>query len=621
MDLIPDSGVYILVLMFGAIAVAVHASNIYGTTLPCSTDSRRSALLAAVEVRYLSGVRSRNVGLLCYLAINEFAYLVLSTSSVILDLSLSVVSGEGTVGAATGGAGLNPLTPVLASSVMMTISQFKPFSEIENAIRRLSHHVGGIPHGVDEMLNRIKTFQFASEGTQGQSHAVENACIRAKQVNEYALCRQLNTHEARIFSENVLRIYALQAWTFGYEGERIWSSQSLAALENTISLVKPKFEFFNTKLLLQIDDQAEAEKMVEGSYQSMLELTAIANGLKNDLAAILALLMINQPEVQAPENSAQISSLLQHLKRVDKEKEGNALVGSTFFGLAIGFVAVWAFYMVTMTLSDWVASFGSASSSVAAFPPDETADYLFRIFNKSVYYSMVDVFAFSLVFFTAGSVALTMRSTQLANMQWSYWGEDNYPFRQYMSVGLLATAVALIFYVIYAFVTTVVIPSISLLDSNLSGSLLTDFHSQAADFLPVPAIGLFCSWAVCYLSDSISGYAAGITGSLETGSVSKRSSLLRPVFVFASLGGGFNGVVRVVNGSVFGLRDLAEAIIVPGVTLFILIGLFGLLLARTRTGKTNSTAGEIQSDRRAVAEEIEAKISIDTDIGSKAAIV
>lgn len=618
MDLIPDSGVYILVLIFGAIAVAVHATNIYGITLPRSTDSRRSALLTAVDVRYLSGVRSRNAGMLCYLAINEFAYLVLSTSSVILDLSLSVVSGEGTVGAATGGStGLNPLTPVLASSVMMTISQFKPFSEIENAIRRLSHHVGGIPHGVDEMLNRIKTFQFASEGSHGQSNAVEYACIRAKQVNKYAIHRQLNTHEAKNLAKTVLRIYALQAWTFGYEGERMWSSQSLVALEKTISLVEPRFEIFNTKLLSLIDDQTGAEVMAEGSYQSLPELIAIANSLKNDLTAILALLMINQPEVQAPENSDQISRLLRHLKRVDKEKEGNALVGSTFFGLMTGFVAVWAFYVVTLSLSDWVTALGSEAS----FPPGATADYIFRIFNKSVNYSMVDVFGFSLVFFIAGSVALTLRSTRLANMQWTYWGEDNYPFKQYLSVALLATAVALIFYVIYVFVTMVVIPSINLLDSTLSASLMNDFLSRFSDFLPVPAIGLFCSWAVCYLSDNISGYATGITGLPEPGGLSQRSRLLRTVFVFASLGGGFNAVVRVINGSVYGLLDLAEALFIPGVTLFILIGLFGALLSRTSARKTNSATREAQLGQRAVVEDIEAEISINTDTDKKAATV
>ena len=149
MDVIPDYGVYMIMLAFGAVAVAVHAFTLYDKPLPHSQGQAIPEVLDGVALAYLGGARSYNTGLLCYLAISELLYLLLSSSSAILELSLNAVGGDGTVGAMTlDDTELNPLTPILASSVIMTIGQIKPFSQVEHAIRRISPPSGRHPRRV-----------------------------------------------------------------------------------------------------------------------------------------------------------------------------------------------------------------------------------------------------------------------------------------------------------------------------------------------------------------------------------------------------------------------------------------------------------------------------------------
>ena len=135
MNLLGSDGAYALLVLFGAFAVGVHAYSLYGQRVPGREEKDANELLAAMALPRMAGKASFRKGFTFYLAANEALYLVLTSSSIILELSLEALGRGDMVGALSTDRKLNPIVPVLASSVIITASQLRPLAEVERAIR------------------------------------------------------------------------------------------------------------------------------------------------------------------------------------------------------------------------------------------------------------------------------------------------------------------------------------------------------------------------------------------------------------------------------------------------------------------------------------------------------
>jgi len=161
MDILGDHLSYVLLVVFGLFAVAVHSYSLFGQQIAGDITHRENAVLDSLSVLSLGGQYSVFRGFVFYLVVSESLYILLASSSMILQLTLNAMGRQEMAGALTSDLELNPLIPILASSVIISASQVKPLSQIENSIRRVGHRIAGIPRNVYEIQDRIKATSLA----------------------------------------------------------------------------------------------------------------------------------------------------------------------------------------------------------------------------------------------------------------------------------------------------------------------------------------------------------------------------------------------------------------------------------------------------------------------------
>jgi len=600
-DIIPSGAEYALLLLFGGVAVAVHASALYATPLPQPRQDPLSPMLERVALASIGGPKSYGKGLLCYLAITEFLYLVLSFSSVILDLSLSVMGGEGSVGAlTTDPADVNPLTPVLASSVIMTVGQFRPFAQVENAIRRLSHHVAGIPHGVYEALGRIHTFEFepdpeptsisgpdlskvsgphrgaANGGSRTGSSLPQRACDAARAAG-------MDDDAAAWLADDLLRIRRLGRYSHGRDGQRSWSQQSFAALSRPLGIVVPRQAAFHerVKTLLAKPSGTGQEGIGEERLREWRAIGREAMEIKKELALLFALLTINQSVLRFPDDASEMRAMVGHVARRPTGQDFNMLLGATLAGLVLAMLALLLYHVLRGPADDLFRHAVGIADTGTSIPGSTNGwgDYLFGGLQDSVRVALRDTLDFGLIFFVAAAVGLSLRSSRIASLEWTFWRQGEYPFRQYLSVGIMATMIAFLFYTLTNFWSLVVRPSLGVEEGFLPPSLLRDFLAQYTDYVLVPAIGLVCAWYVCLIADrrqTVPGTPVSMIGNDRTAEASDVRLSLR----FAAGCGLVNTLIRIENGSVKSLGSALDALLVPAAIFGCCFYLYALLQRR-----------------------------------------
>ena len=166
-----DSTTYLLLFLVGLFSVAVQSFKLYGTPLDNTRNLQTSVPLHSIPLISLGGLKPFVTGFVCYLMILEILYIVLSSSSVVLELAIksSATAASNTVGAVTEpvGNGVKVYVPILASQLLVTLSQVKPFSEIEQMIRRMAHHLAGIRQNVYDINDKISGFDFMEGDNDG----------------------------------------------------------------------------------------------------------------------------------------------------------------------------------------------------------------------------------------------------------------------------------------------------------------------------------------------------------------------------------------------------------------------------------------------------------------------
>lgn len=491
-DLGSDTTTYLLLFLIGLFSVGVQSFKLYGTPLGQRNSQRSSLLFDSVPLISLGGAKPFITGFVCYLFIIEVLYIVLSTSTVVLELALGSTTGssENVVGGMTepDDSGLKVYVPILASQLLVTLSQIRPFSEIENMIRKMSHHIAGIPQNIYDINDRISSFNFMV-GDGGS--AMELVKERMSRI-QYLLPDPIkNRGEGDKLQENLVKIYSLQSCTVGSESQKQFAMvtrEALAAFSNPLNI---KFESFDLKIealvtrseerLITIEND-EKYLHLESQLMEDWQLTIdTSEELSEDFSALFSLLYLNQPKLLNPTDLPFVARLVGHIRSKKKEPEFNALLGA----LLISFIVVSSILFI----------FDFAFATFIQESEKELAELISISLSDSVW----EALNLMIIFGVSSIIALSLRSSRITNGKWINWTQRSYPFGQFISVCMISICFVGLVYLLFFFAVKVLAPTI--FDNANTASALA-VYKNLLPFIALSSItGLVSAWFVCHMTD------------------------------------------------------------------------------------------------------------------------
>lgn len=496
-----DSGqfAYLFFFVIGALITGIHAYDLYRErTSP--QEHYFSDLLATTNIAALGGQSAFARGFLAYLAINELIYLILATSTTILDYARKLAVPEQTAGAMMVNDSLaspNILLPIAAATFLTTAARVKPFSEIESLLRRAAHFCAGIPATTYRIADAIASFDFGAIVATGQSSpVVAFSRRRADQTRSQALRQGMDELDAENLSDVVLRVYLFWGWASGVHGERCWTRQSRDLLKPQFDALLPRFDAFESRLKALLDGPAGPEAAPQPNLRQWEEQLDTGQKLRSDCLALLTLLLINNPTFRPAEAESTLSRMVTDIQRGSERLEFNAIAGAVVLGIVGCFFFTFIGYGVAdlirelrgnTSLVQWVANL--LTGHVESGP--ELGDILWHAANYTVMLGGASI------------IALSLRAARLGNGTWKRWDDrtHHYPILGYMRVTVLSALCIIPAYVLMNFFHGVILPS-------LAGGFAENFASLWADFAPqLPGLfldagfGAGAAWIVCQITD------------------------------------------------------------------------------------------------------------------------
>lgn len=457
----------VLVLLIGAVAVGIHAFSRY-QTLPEKGELRSSSffsvpLATEVRLRLLTDRRQFFAGFLVYLAIYEFLYIVLSSSTAILEASFSIVGNAATVGALKPDfSGINVLTPVLAASVAIALSEIQPFKQIERAARRLAHSAAGIPRHLDTIVRGIERYRPSeAEATPSDLHAdMRTLCWlhRLAYDEDAEALLQGNEREALRSARRAITA-AFRSIDERYKEHERCVERLAAAAASTPATDRP---------------------VLEAPSDLRDELQTVAAQLKQ----LLALLLARHEEARREREPlgamtehklGQLAMMIRNER--DDELDQSILPRTLVLALSWAIALTTIYYLTRYVVHDFVWTMYSLDPSgehlsVRAMP---LRDYLLHIHNRSLANALWDAAGVGLVFVIAGFVALSTHAARADDPPPDGLDRRTVPVRNRAKGALLAMMAALPCYLSLLFVKLVVVPLLVHGGGAQYAALLNDF--------------------------------------------------------------------------------------------------------------------------------------------------
>ena len=494
MDIISEHGAFLVLLLFGAFFVAVHAYRLYGEVRQEDIDEDIVWMEGKVQLIDFVGRRSYATGFLCYLALLELMFLVLSSSSVILDMALTAVGNSRSVGAlGSSGTAINPWAPVLASSAVIAITEVKPFMQIEHAIRRVAHHIAGIPRHLKSTIDRV--YDEVPDVAALQDLGADGTAAERTGADGDEETR-LKTSVERLRSD-VLRLNGWARDCFG-------SAHRYGSLHGVQGRIRDEIDVFEREYrqLVAVPESSAGEPALE--RPSGRAVFGRALEVKRRLVFYLALVIVRSEVATLPRNTdGQLGKLVASAHGGKRSASlFNTLALSTVSGFALALGAVFLGYLTVYVLADFT------EENVSVFPARDTvlirsyemSDYIFVTLNKALSSALWDVAALGSIFLTASLVAVGVMLPKFDRGEWRAWRERESVI-QYLTTGALAVMVTYPLYLTFLSLKLVVVPSVRAGDMQRVVGLMNDFGSS---FLGYSLIGLMafpCAVVVCRLFD------------------------------------------------------------------------------------------------------------------------
>lgn len=552
-SLISDN-LFLVLLIFGGVLVSIRGHELY---LKPSPRSDAQWLVNEMNMRHLTGRRQFVTGFVCYLVPVLLIYLLLAVSPELLKLSMGIAGTTNSVGALTiSGSDAQTFAPMLAATAVITLFSVKPFSKLEQAIRRLSHGIAGIPHYIQDIIRQVRPMEFRSTSMDSP--------LPRTQLDHVKTIPGLGS--------DLIAIGNLHEWIFGTTGMLVWSEKADHVLQLARQRVLGDYDALKRKLSLT--DPA-SESRVDGlplTDDTLEEIVRQARDMRIQMTRLLALLVANQNEpllYQSAQQSQSVPLALRALISRAQHKRAssqhmNVLAASTMMGLAISilFITLFNFSLIL---------FHELSSNNVALNTLNNEFYISGLVAHEFYWSSFifaaktawwDVFGISLIFFTGCSAALVYRTARVNNADWVWYAHD-YPVFQYFIIVIIACISACLVYELYLFVSLVVLPSLYVDNAAHFASMLRDFGSDYIEFGLLAILAAPSAVIVARVSDHFGNAADSkqpgrkpwlLTIGWSVGLVSMLLYLL----------------IRLWVGEIHELNAVLISLLVPGVTLFIM---------------------------------------------------
>lgn len=626
--------------LIGAAVVAINATKQFHERAPKVGQESQSRLLDGLPIRILSEKRSHSIGFAFYLIVFEFVYLLLSTSTVLLLAFMQFTGNTGSIGAlAIDQTEFNSYVPIIASSIVVTLSQIKPFNEVELFLRRVSQRFGGT-NKIEYLANEI--FKEKLPVTRANAGKSKSAAANLQKT----LKKQGWTVSQIGDFKNILSdIEFLDAYT---DGEQSHIFRALV-LDEAIARIKaneveaPLVAFHmrlqqaagNTETVIDRHNHLERpQKTMTRAEEFWTGALDEGREIKHRLSELLALFLINLPDATESIRDNATGKFFSKIQRPNPTGDYSIIATATTLGTSVCLVLFFSYHLTTSAALDFLSSWysfvvpsnqylqsfrevGNLDTGDIAHRID-LGDYFSRLALKSASSAFWDICIYGAMFLMAAALAVAVRHSGSPPKEWIEWSARHIPFWQYMAVGAVASVLTLLVYTIMLFIRLVALPSLALDNTMLSATLLVDFKHYWAISSGVPLMAFAIASGICFIHDKLSQktrYGASNTAFFNypshyivfTKSQNRRDlkhvNIGSALLAFSLTVGTINLLVMLIAGILTSPLQLFNAVFLPGVAFLIIASTYFELLSIKREenesyiGKSNASAnGEYEYD-------------------------
>lgn len=641
MNLLSNNSAFMIMFLVGAVVVAINATTQFREPVSYSRPGTHNSLLNGLPMRILTGKRSHSLGFAFYLIVFEVVYLLLSTSTVILLAFMQFTGNTGSIGAlAIDQNEINPYVPIIASSIVVGLSQLKPFSEVELFLRRASHRFIIRSVDIDAIVSKISNFELPA--LQTNTGAPKKSTVPIQPSIEI---QKWTVEQTRNFNKILSDIEILDAWTDGDQSHIFRALGSVEPIARIKAQVDASIDTFYDRLLRaagnketdvnQNNKLKRPQKPVFKATEFWAVAISEARDVKHKLSELLALYLINLPNAGQSirdEDTREFFDTVQNPKRTVGEI--STIATATTLGAAVCLVLFFAYHLTTNAVLDLASSWFSIAEPSSQYLQSfqdvsslNTAEithsidvkyYFSSVASKSIASAFWDVCTYGAIFLVAAALAVAARRPRPPPKDWVSWSRGHHPFWQYVSVGAVASVLSLLVYTILLFVRLVALPSLTLDNTVLSVTLLADFKNYLEMSSGFPLMAFAIAIGICFIYDMLSSEnnrdvdsapgSARIYNMVKvqddqpryggallvhfpyirqckvfTGFLKSRNSESKNIgpalLAFSVAVASINVIVMLFAGGPISLGQLINAIFIPGVSFFVIASIYFELLS------------------------------------------
>jgi len=507
---------YLIMVGLGAFAVGVHSYSMYGQRILPENNGKVHDPISSLALPTIAGLSAYRRGFVAYLFANESLYLLLTSSSIILELTLDAIGRQELVGALNSQEQLSPILPILASTAVITASQMRPFAQIEQSIRSVSHRIAGIPRNLDSVQEQIRVSnledieqELQESGkslTENSIRLLGNARQQAQAVSQTAQQQGLGVFEADNLKISLMRVHCIYEWTLGYDGEQIWVADDVNQITHLFDSLKLEFKSFRSKLQ-QLREESARPVSQASQIESWEKTLSDCLQLERRLTTVLSLLLINKPDVELRKYPALAYIREQSIDAGDGTDRAarNSLALSMLFGTIASFISMIVYLSLEKTWRDWESIEQAKLLTIGPFgQPAEakTLTYWLQYFSNRMDNAFYETLDFVLIFSVSVIITLVVRDVMKSQKRWpSRSFHTVAPVGLYMYVGLLAYIPALLTFLLLKFIILNVVLPIQHGTEILNDTSLKAFPDYLPEIISVPLIAFVCVWFVCNFLD------------------------------------------------------------------------------------------------------------------------
>ncbi|MFK7893361.1 MAG: hypothetical protein AB8B63_21275 [Granulosicoccus sp.] len=602
------TGTYLLIVALAAFAVGVHAYSMYGQRIPTEKDGVVRDPISALALPTVAGESAFRRGFAIYLIANEALFGLLISSTIILELSLNAIGKAELVGALTSSDPLNPIVPILASTVVITASQLRPLSQIEHSIRSVAHRIAGIPRNLDSVQEQIRltsideierAIQAEVHGTRSSENSgnlIKAARKHADEVYESAVSAGLGAFQSDNLRISLTRVFCLYEWTLGYDGEQIWVSDEVKQITGLFNSLKLEFRTFRSNLSrLRTEPALLNNDLSESRVEIWEKIVSDSLMLERRLTVVLSLLLINKPDVELKKYEA-LAFLRDRTVEEGIGVDGrarNALGLTLLLGSFMAFMSMIAYLSLEKTYRDWghiqadkllsLGPYGQATESASI------ADWL-QYFSERMDNAFFETLDFTLIFAVSVWVALILRDALITQKRWPRINPgDVSPVGTYLYMGMLTYLPSFLVFLLLKFVVLMVVLPWRNDAEILDPISLKTFPGFLPEIVMVPLLAFVCVWFVCNYIDQ-KRYES--------------SNFMFLALQYAALCGGLNFLFTSLRGERMDVDDALARFFVPALVMFALFHVFAKAYRRHWISR-NAQHVELEQDTDSMLRRLE----------------